>query len=86
MKKDICLDILLLILAIINFFGGLYISIRYMFVGGIVDIIASYKMDSPNEWMIAWGLAKIFFTSLPISISYLISFILFTLVFRKKSY
>lgn len=87
MKKfDIYIDVLLLILAALNFIGGLYIGIRYMFVGGIIDVVTSYKMDSPDAWLIAWGVAKIFFTSLPISIGYLIALFLCMVVISKKIY
>lgn len=87
MKKfDVYVNTIFLILAVMNFLGGLYIGIRYMLVGGIVDIVTSCKMDSPDAWLIAWGVAKIFFTSLPISVGYLIALFLCMVVFSKKVY
>lgn len=85
MKKNNTIPtVLLLVLAAMNFLGGIFIGFRYMFVGGITDIITACKMDSPDAWLIALGLFKMWFTSIPIAIGYIIAFFLSYLAFNKK--
>lgn len=83
-KNNIIPTVLLLVLAAMNFLGGIFIGFRYMFVGGIVDIITACKMDSPDAWLIAWGLVKMWLTTIPVAIGYVIAFFLSYLAFNKK--
>lgn len=83
-KNNIIPTVLLLVLAAMNFLGGIFIGFRYMFVGGIVDIITACKMDSPDAWLIAFGLVKMWFTTIPVAIGYVIAFFLSYLAFNKK--
>lgn len=83
-KNNITPTVLLLVLAAMNFIGGIFIGFRYMFVGGIVDIITACKMDSPDAWLIAWGLAKMWLTTVPVAIGCIIAFFLSFSAFNKK--